>query len=140
MFQKDHKLRYNTIEISNQKTQEDSRPSVYLEGPASTSTYLDAQPLYVIQAVDKTLHISAMAKLICHVVHFELSAIGIVVVGVTVDISVQEDCVEREAPIRRRGMIRMIRPASPVVDRRDGRGVLVQVEANLGWIIPESLT
>ena len=62
-------------------------------------THLDTQTLYVIQAIDEALYIPTMSELICHVVHFELRAIGVVVGRVPVDISVEKDCIERKAPV-----------------------------------------
>ena len=122
------------------KPAQNSRSSLNWSDSTPKSTYLDAQSLYIVQAVNESLYISAMAKLVCHVIHFELGAIGIVVAGVTVDIPIEEDCVEGKSPVRRRGMVGVIRPASPVVERRNSRGVFIQVEANLGWVISESLT
>ena len=82
-------------------------------------THLDTEALDVVQAVDETLHITSMSELSGSDVLFKECLIGVVVRGVTIDESIQEECIEREAPVLwRRGspMSPSNRAAAPPFD------------------------
>ena len=109
-----------------------------MSATANVVRYLDPHALQVVQAIDQASDIPSMPQLICHGVMFENSAIGVIVGWIAIDEPIEEEGIEREAPVRRRLVVGVVIPLPPVIDGIDGGAVLVEVEADLSLIEPES--
>lgn len=101
-----------------------------------TLTYLDTHALNIIESVLQSLQVTSKSELVGHGISLEQGAIDVVVRWVAVDESVKEQGVEWETPIRRRPVVCVVRPLSPVVQYMLSGSVLIQVVAvELGVVL-----
>lgn len=101
------------------------------------STYFDTHALNIIKSVLQSLQVAAESELVGHWISLEQGTVDVVVRRVTVNVSVKEQGIEREAPIRGRGLVCVARPFSPVVQYIHSGFVLIQVVPHKLGIIPE---
>lgn len=99
------------------------------------SAHLYPHALQIVQCINQALQIAAMAHLVGIGVMFVGSPVNVIVGGISIDKSVQEESVERKPPVSRRGSILVPGPLSPVVEGIDGSLVLIEIPLRISWVI-----
>jgi hypothetical protein len=98
-------------------------------------TNLDAEALNVVQTINESLDIPSMSELGGSDVLLEECLVRVIVRWITIDVAVQEECVDRKAPVGRRRMECVVIPFSRVVQRVFRVLVCVQVPLRILWRI-----